>query len=235
MSHVAQQKQPAQRRPVAVFDYDGTCINGESGKLISLWLLRKGYLGIRAAVGLSWWGIRYRLHMPLRQERSRELIYGELASRGADAVRSIMKTIHEEALLPLYRKAAIGEIARQRAEGCATVLVSATFEDVACHAARHLGTDGYVATKMELDNAGEYTGRVLGEVVVGEAKVRAVTRWADEHLGEGSWFLAYAYGDHYTDKTLLSGADHPVVVSPGPTLKRYAREHGWPIANWRVR
>ena len=233
MSHGMQQ-QTCEPRQVAVFDYDGTCIDGQSGSLIAKWLLRNGYLTPRAVVGLAWWGFRYKFHLPYRQERSRELIFGVLRSRDADEIHRIMTRFHEEVLESEYRPRAVEEIARRKAEGCATVIVSATFEDIASEAAHHLGTDGFVATKMEKMPNNHYTGRVEGDVVAGKAKVNAVRSWADEHLGLGAWELAYAYGDHHSDIELLGAAREPMAVSPGPTLKKEAHRRGWPIANWKA-
>lgn len=235
MSEVSQLSQdPSQaRKPVAVFDYDGTCVDGQSGHLMFYWLRRKGILSIRAILGLAWWGIRYKLHLPFRQERSRELIFEALQDRTPEQVEQIMIEFHQDVLVPLYRKQAIEEIRLRRQEGCATVVVSATFEDIAREAARYLGADGFVATKMERDEQGNYTGRVQGDVIAGDAKVDAARAWANEAFGEGAWHLAYAYGDHHSDIKLLSAAEHPMTVCPGPTLKRYAKEQGWPRANWK--
>ena len=233
MSHDMQQQTRGPRQ-VAVFDYDGTCIDGQSGSLISQWLLRNGYLPPSTVVGLAWWGFRYKFHLPYRQERSRELIFNALRSRDAKEIHGIMARFHAEVLEGEYRQRAIEEIARRKEEGCATIIVSATFEDIASEAAHYLGTDGFVATKMERLSDDYYTGRVEGDVVAGKAKVDAVRGWADEHLGPGAWELAYAYGDHHSDIELLGAAREPMAVSPGPTLKKEAHRRGWPITNWKA-
>ena len=221
------------RQPVAVFDYDGTCISGQSGALIATWLLRGGYLSARTALGLSWWGLRYKWHLPYRHEEARELIFSDLGSRSHDDVRQIMEQFHDEVLLPRYRQNAMREIAYRKAEGCAVVLASATFKAIARKAAEHLGADGFVATEMERDEQGRYTGRVMGDVIEGEHKVELVRTWANEHLGEDAWYLAYAYGDHHTDIELLLAAEHPFAVSAGPTLRRRAKREGWPQLSWK--
>lgn len=48
-----------------------------------------------------------------------------------------MHRFHDEVLLPRYRAKAREEVARRRAEGCVTLLVSATFKAMADVAARH--------------------------------------------------------------------------------------------------
>lgn len=222
------------RQSVAVFDLDGTCISGQSGTLISLWLLRFGYLSPRVACGLLWWGIRYKFHLPYRQERSRELIFESLGKYSPDEIDAIMVEFHNEVMVPRYRRSAIEQIGRLKEMGCDVVIISATFEAIAREAASFLGVDGFVATKMERDERGFYTGLVLGDVIEGTAKVEAVRAWANERYGADGWTLDYAYGDHYSDAKLLRLAQHPVAVSPGVNLKRTARRQGWPIVNWKV-
>ena len=95
-----------------------------------------------------------------------------------------------------------------------------------------LGVDAVLATQMEKDATGRYTGRVDGIVVAGEQKFRAVAHWCDERYGAGAWRLAYAYGDHHTDEDLLSRAGEAFAVCPGQTLKSAAKKRGWQILDW---
>lgn len=217
---------------LAVFDYDGTIIDGQSGSLFSRYLLMRGLISAKTAAGLAWWGTRYKLHLPYRQDESRELIFGDLCKLGREETLRILHDFHDTVLAPRYRVDAICEVMRRQEEGCATLLVSATFYEIARVAAEALGMTAPVATRMRLDAQGNYTSDVEGEVVAGEGKVRAVSSWADANIGAASWDIAYAYGDHFTDASLLECAEHPFAVCPGPSLKHLARGKGWPVLEW---
>lgn len=219
--------------PLAVFDFDGTVINGQSGLLFSKYLFSQGYLSTAKAMRLVWWGARYTLHLPYRQGESREIIFDALSSLKPDQVAKLMHTFHDTVLVPRYRSAALAEVARRKEDGCITLLVSATFLDIARAAARYIGVDDLVATDMELDENGDYTGEVEGEVIAGPAKTRAVESWANEHIGEGKWYIAWAYGDHHSDQDLLGSANKAFAVSPGATLKRASRRKNWEILDWK--
>lgn len=227
-----QQSTQRQKRRVAVFDFDGTCIGGQSGALFTTYLLLSRRMSLVRALRLGLWGARYKLHLPHRQDEARELVFGALRELSAAEVDDLMVRFHDEVLAPRYRPRALEEIARRREEGCVTLLVSATFDVIAQVAGRSLGTDGTVATKMARDASGHYTGCVDGRVVAGEEKYLATSRWCNEHIGEGAWELAYAYGDHHTDAPLLSRAQEGFAVCPGKTMVVSARRHGWKILDW---
>lgn len=217
---------------VAVFDFDGTSIRGQSGALFTEYLILNGAMSLPRALRLIWWGIRYKLHLPYRQDEARELVLGSLKGRSASEVDALMVRFHDEVLVPRYRAQALAEVRRCHDEGLVTLLVSATFDAIAAAAAERIGFDGYAATHMERDDQGNYTGTVDGPVVAGDEKYRAAAAWCDAHLGVGRWELARAYGDHHSDKDLLARAGTAVAVCPGKTLRLLAKRRGWQILDW---
>lgn len=217
---------------IAVFDLDGTSISRQSGHLISRYLFHNGYISKKNALKLYWWGIRYVLHLPYTQEESRELIFSGLKDLPACEVDTILKAFHDDVVMRYYRNDAIAEVRKRQAEGCLCILVSAAFEGVAREAGKHMGMDGVVATRMQMDDNGYYTGHILGKAVEGPQKPVAVEKWADTHIGKGKWVLEYAYGDHYSDTALLEDAKHGFAVTPKWVLKRRAKKYGFEVLNW---
>lgn len=219
-------------QPVAVFDFDGTSIGGQSGALVTCYLFMHGYMSLARAGRLLWWGVRYKLHLPYHQDEARELVFGALCGRSSEEVDAILAQFHDEVLNPLYRPQAIEEVRRCHEQGISVLLVSATFEPIAAIAAKRMGVDGFAATRMARDAQGRYTGKVDGPVVAGEEKYRAAERWCNERFGPGGWRLERAYGDHHTDADLLSRARHAYAVCPGTTLEVSAKRNGWEILDW---
>ena len=218
---------------LAIFDYDGTIVSGQSGLLIARYMFSLKLMKKRHASRLIWWGIRYLLHLPHREGEARELVFKGLAGEQPEAVDAFMQEFHDTVLAPLYRPKAEAEIARCKAEGYTVLIVSATFSILADIAAERLGVDDSIATDMEQDETGAYTGRVQGEVIEGKAKLDAIKSWADKRFGPGAWELSRAYADHYSDRNLLESAVHPCAVCPDKLLKIYAKKRGWEILDWR--
>ena len=223
---------PDSIKKIAVFDFDGTVISGQSGFLFSAYLLRRHLSSVSRTLKLMWWGARYKLHLPQRQEEARELVVGALTQYSIEFANAVMHDFHREVIEGMYRPQALEEVRRRQAEGCCVLLVSATFEPIAELAAKKLGVDAFLATKMQVGADGHYTSKVDGPVIEGAQKLVSATEWCNQHYGKGNWELAYAYGDHYSDATLLSAAQTPCAVCPGPTLTRLASKRGWTILNW---
>ena len=219
-------------KKIAVFDFDGTVISGQSGLLFSAYLLRRHLSSVSRTLKLVWWGVRYKLHLPQRQEEARELVVGALTQYSIEFANAVMHDFHREVVEGMYRPQALEEVRRRQAEGCCVLLVSATFEPIAEWAAKKLGVDAFLATKMQVGADGHYTSKVDGPVIEGAQKLVSATEWCNQHYGKGNWELAYAYGDHYSDATLLSAAQTSCAVCPGPTLTRLASKRGWTILNW---
>jgi HAD superfamily phosphoserine phosphatase-like hydrolase len=126
--------------------------------------------------------------------------------------------------------------AKQRDE---IVLLSGTLEPLAQGAARVMeaelaargitATIRVIATRLE-EWDGQWTGRVLGEAMFGEAKARAAKRLAEEmQLDLGR---CYAYGDSLNDRYLMTAVGRPAAVNPSNDLASIALSSGWPILNW---
>lgn len=221
------------RAQIAAFDLDGTLLDGQSGSLIVTYLVRRGLLSKTTTVLCAWWGIRYKWHLPYRQDEVRERIFKDLDLLQAGQVDRIFKEFHQEVMVPRYRAQGLEALRAHARAGDVVALISATFDQVAQAAAEYLGADVALATVMERDADGHFTGRVDGKVAAGPEKVARIRSWADARFGRDGWELASAYGDHHTDVPMLEAARRPFAVNPERALRREAARRGWAVLDWR--
>jgi len=112
----------------------------------------------------------------------------------------------------------------------ACALVTATTRFVAAAYGAAAGLETVLATEPERDEAGHFTGEIIGEPCFREHKITHVEAWL-ARLGvtwatvARSWF----YSDSINDLPLLSHVTDPVVVDPDPMLRAEAGRRGWPI------
>jgi HAD superfamily hydrolase (TIGR01490 family) len=222
------------RAPIVAFDFDGTLLEGHSPvRMVSELSLRR-VIPYSTAFAALWWGIRYRLRVPVEQKEVREYIFNSFARFPAQEADSIMSRFYRDKLRPLLRPKALAAIKAHKEAGDTIVLVSASFSPILKEVLRDVDADWFISTQMEVAQ-GFYTGKVSGQPPEGEQKIIQLRAWADARYGEKGWLLATAYGDHRSDEPLLRAATRAVAVNPDTGLERTARREGWPIVDWRLK
>jgi HAD superfamily hydrolase (TIGR01490 family) len=220
---------------VAFFDVDKTLLPGSSMYLFARGLYRRGFYTLRDVTGFTFGQLVFRLTgaegrhgMEAAREQALAFVEGKRRADLADIGQDIVVQVIGPRIYPGMR-AVIGEHHRH---GDRTFLVTAAPRELAEGIASYLGMDGALGTEAELCD-GVYTGRLLGPVLHGPAKLDAVLRLADEQgvdLRECS-----AYSDSVNDRPLLEGVGHPVAVNPDRMLRRLAAKRRWEVREFRKR
>jgi HAD superfamily hydrolase (TIGR01490 family) len=142
--------------------------------------------------------------------------------------------------VPVFFGEAMERVAWHARKGHTIVLLSGTLEPLAGEAGRDLEAslaereidcELYICATLLEEVDGRWTGKILGEVMFGEAKERAARRIAAELKLDLR--RCYAYGDSASDRWLLDAVGRPVTVNPGKELARHARQRGWTVLQWR--
>ena len=217
---------------IAAFDFDGTCISGNSPVLLVRRLMKLGMLEKSVLARILLWGIAYKLRLPQNESWVRGLVFRAFAGEPVSRVDDFLCDFYDSDVACLFREHADAELSRHKAEGRVVVLVSATFEPIARRAMETHPIDFQIATRMRVAADGSYTCDVEGLPVEGDQKIVRLHEFADERFGAGKWVLDAAYGDHHSDRTLLGAAVNPVAVTPDRPLARTATREGWRIAEW---
>lgn len=217
---------------LAVFDFDGTSIAGNSPVLLVGYLVKKRMLRKRVLARILLWGIAYKLRFPQNESWVRGLVFTAFEGRSVTEVNRFLTAFYDESISPLFRPEADAAMRAHGEAGDVVVIVSATFEPIVLRAMESHPFEYQVSTRMCVSHDGTYTCEVEGLPVEGDEKLAAVRRFGDERFGRGGWVLDSAYGDHHSDRAVLSAARHPYAVSPDRPLYRTAREQGWTILRW---
>jgi HAD superfamily hydrolase (TIGR01490 family) len=136
-----------------------------------------------------------------------------------------------ELLQPALFRGAPDLVARDRADGCTTVLLTGSLDFAVAPLARHLGIDRVVANRLAFDDRGIATGRLLAPVLAGEEKAAQIRLLLAEYNVSSA--LARAYSDSISDLAMLESVGQPAAANPTTSLRKAARERGWPILDLR--
>ena len=218
----------------AFFDVDNTVMRGASIFYFARGLYARKFFKPRDLGRFAWQQARFRLlgrenlgHVHEARESALSFAAGhrieELTAIGEEVFDEVM----EAKIWPGTRALAQMHLdAGQR-----VWLVTATPVEVATVIARKLGLTGALGTVSETED-GVYTGRLVGEILHGEAKAEAVRALAAR---EGlDLAQCAAYSDSANDIPLLSMVGQPCAINPDAALRAHAREHGWRVRDYRT-
>ncbi len=222
-------------RRAAFFDLDKTLIPGSSLFLLARGMYQRDIVRVRDIIRFGWGQAMFRLRgeaergMQMSQQSTLEFVVGrnqrELVDWG--------KEIAAEQILPNVYEDIVAVIDQHRDRGDLTFLVTAAPIELATTVAEELSMTDVGATISEVDELGNYTGRLVGPVTHGPEKAKAAAQLAAKH-GVDLMECA-AYSDSVNDLPLLESVGHPHAVNPDRELRKIAFTRGWPIHELRTR
>lgn len=131
-------------------------------------------------------------------------------------------------LLVTQRPHVIERLRWHQGQGHRVVLVSGGLIPILQEIGRPLDVSDFVGTQVEVQD-GRYSGRMLGDVMVGEIKASATQAYFASLGEQVAWPSSYAYADSYHDRAMLGMVGHAVAVHPDPELRAHASERGWEV------
>lgn len=217
---------------IAAFDFDGTCISGSSPKKLVTLLMKHSLINLYKAFRIGLWGLAYKLNLPKDAEGVRTRVFSAFKGLSAIRVNDFLCKFYHEKIAGLYRTDADAEMIAHLESGHVVVLVSASFEPIIASAMVDHPIQFALASRMRIDAQGNYTDEVEGLTTEGPEKIIVFTNFANKMFGEGNWELGWAYGDHFSDVTLLQAAQNPYAVTPDNKLRKLAEAEKWGILDW---
>ena len=143
---------------------------------------------------------------------------------------SLREEFVREEIRPIISKKAKKLVESHLEAGHLCALVTATNEFITKPIAEIFGFHKLIATLVEEDNEGKYTGRTYGVASFQEGKIIRVKEWLDSlrfklHDFEKTFF----YSDSVNDIPLLEAVTDPVATNPDDVLLQHAEKRGWQI------
>lgn len=220
----------------AFFDLDKTLVPGSSLFLLARGMYARDYYRVADMLRFGYQQLAFRVLGTERErgmESSKQKALEFVKGRHRDEFAALGHEIVEERILPRVYPDIAQVIRNHNEAGEQTFLVTAAPVELASVVAASLGMTGALGTESEIDDAGRYTGRLLGDILHGPEKAKAVQLLAhDKGL---SLKDSHAYSDSINDLPLLESVGRPHAVNPDHQLRRIARARGWPVHELRTR
>ena len=228
------ENQATEKVKIAVFDFDGTSIEGSSPSWLVNRLIFEHRISPITSLKIGFWGIAYKWHLPQNEAWVRGQVFKAFEGKPREEVDAYLTEFYDKYIAKRFRPQADEAMRKCRDEGCEVIVVSASFEPIVLRAMESHPFDYQISTRMKVAEDGTYTREVEGRPIEGDEKMVALRHWCDGHYGEGNWEIAYAYADHHSDRPLLAAATRPFAVTPNTGMSRIAKEEGWPVLDWEI-
>ncbi len=216
-------------RRAALFDMDRTLVRKETASMYVRYQRERGGATWQDTAKVLYWVAQYTFGVLDHEEVAKKaclVLAGThetvMSARCDDWVSKHV----EEHIADHGRRA----VAAHHAQGDLVAIVTGASPYAARPVARRLGIEHVVASELERDEKGFFTGRFEEPLCVSEGKVVRAERFAKEH--DFKLEDAIFYTDSLTDLPLLERVKEQVVVNPDPRLARVAKQRGWRVERW---
>jgi HAD superfamily hydrolase (TIGR01490 family) len=218
----------------AFFDVDNTMMMGASLFWFARGLAARKYFTTRDLTRFVWQQAKFRIagnESADDMHTIRENALAFVAGREIAEISQAGEEIYDELMADRIWAGTRGLAQQHLDAGQRVWLVTATPVELAGIIARRLGLTGALGTVAEVID-GKYTGRLVGELMHGEAKAEAVRALAQREGLDLS--RCTAYSDSANDLPMLTLTGTAVAVNPDTELRAIARSRGWTIRDYRT-
>lgn len=218
----------------AFFDVDNTLIRGASIYHFARGLASRKLFTFRDLAMFALGQVSFRVRGSENAHHistAREAALAFVAGRSVDELVSLCEEIYDDKMADRIWHGTRSLALKHLDAGQQVWLVTATPVELARIISHRLGLTGALGTVAETEN-GVYTGRLVGHLLHGPAKANAVRALARKEGLDLS--RCAAYSDSYNDLPMLTTVGKPHAVNPDADLREHAREHGWPVHDFRT-
>jgi HAD superfamily hydrolase (TIGR01490 family) len=218
----------------AFFDVDNTMMMGASLFWFARGLAARKYFSSRDLAKFVWQQAKFRVagnESADDMHTIRENALAFVADRPVAEIVRASEEIYDELMADRIWTGTRVLAQKHLDAGQRVWLVTATPVELASIIAHRLGLTGALGTVAEVVD-GRYTGRLVGELMHGEAKAEAVMALAEREGLDLS--RCTAYSDSANDLPMLSLTGTAVAVNPDTELRAVARARGWTIRDFRT-
>lgn len=218
---------------IAFFDVDNTLTRGSTLYFLGRGMYNRGFFNKRDVGAWVLANIRFRMTGTEKSEvieRFQKSATDFIAGHKVDEIRIIGEEIYNEFVSPSLWGGTMALAKKHLDAGDEVWLVTASPEDFAELIADKLGFTGALGTRAETKD-GKYTGNLIGNLLHGKEKARAVSDLVNSRNIEIR--DCFAYSDSHNDLPLLESVGHPNAINPDAKLRIISFSSGWPVHDFR--
>ncbi len=212
-----------QEKQVALFDFDGTMIKGDSIADFIRFCLIKKVLPLSGFFSLLVMTLLWKMGF-VAVEKVKSLAVSPLHRMDESKARSVCMRFVNERLIPRIYPDALTQLRQHQRAGHVVLAISASPYCYMQYLKDALSLDGVIATRA--DSKGQ-----IVKNVVGEEKKRQILLFLEQRQIKPDWERSFSYGDSANDLAMLRMTGRRFLINPKRNVR--SRANGIPIKYWR--
>ncbi len=206
------------RKTYALFDFDGTLIDGDSIVRFCHYAYRQGLCTKNQLAEGAGAAALYAVGLKTA-EQSKMAALAFIVGKSEGELRALSSRFYREALRPRLRREGLVELEARRKSG-PVLLLTASPSFYLEPLKEELGLEAVIGTRMDMGPDGKATGLICGENCKGLQKPLRLAEYLAAQGDRLDYDTSYAYGDSLSDLPMLDLCGHKVAVNPGLKLRR---------------
>lgn len=217
---------------IAFYDLDKTLLSINSAKLWGEVLWRNGKISSWQALAAGFWLTRYHLGWAHRGWLKHfQNVFIAFKGVSEQSFKQFLTKQFHSKIVHTIQPGALRTLEANKKIGALNVMITSSPNILAELIGKHLKMDAVIATVLEVDSRGVFTGRAQGKICYGKAKLELATHFAKNNNAQLKDALFYT--DSVTDLSLLEAVGCPVAVNPDMRLRKFARKSNWQVVDWK--
>ncbi len=211
------------KRRIALFDFDGTLIKGDSIARLVRHMFFRGLMTGGEMLRSIWNTILWKTgRMPVEAVKTHAL--SPLNRLKTEEAETFLREFVKVQVAPFIYEEGLAAMKKHKEEGDLVLLVSASPLCYLQYMKDELPCDAILATKTD-----EHHQVIIN--VVRDEKNRQINAWLKENQVEADFEASFAYGDSRNDLPMLSMVGHPFLCNPH--MKARLKAPDIPVLTWR--
>ena len=217
---------------LAIFDLDGTILDGDSDYQWNIYLIEKKIVDGKSYLSKNDFYYQQYLEGKLNIHEYQSFSLSSIKNLSLKEIEKIREDFLQEKILPLIKAKALSQIDWHLQRGHQLMMISATNEIVITPIANHLKIPIVMGCIPEIKD-GHLTGKLLGEPSFREGKVVRLFQWLEQKgIDKTVLQRSYYYGDSQNDQFVMKEVGMPVAVDPDKNLSSISEKNQWKIVSW---
>lgn len=208
---------------IAVFDFDGTMIKGDSLVRFLLFAQKKKKVSLSHLLYAACLGICNKLGL-ISDSQAKTKAFSFLSKMNALEIDLLTSEFVETLLLPNLFQDALDKLLFHRGCGHTVIIISASPDFYMKHLKRFLPVNDVLASTSSAH--GQITQNIKGR-----EKVVALQNWLENNNFNPDMKNSYSYGNSSTDIPVMSLAKYPVFINSRKSARK--KQPNWQSLHWK--